>query len=295
MKYSNEWFSQRAWNSLKKVDEGVWDYSDSLLMYIGSGSQEYEDIQEETTDYYRLVTQPEHEYLELIAEDVVSHLPDTFDYIDLGPGTEHKEKYFFDAIHKQGKKCTYIPVDIDENFLSIAESFANEQGIQAKGIKASFEELPQILPDEGKPRFVSIGMTFSNWESQYILEMLKQIASTNGYIFFNAQIRDRIDMATLQNFYSGDSLRMSHNKLALLNLNPQIDVADPYVDEAFKFWYSIKNPSQRLLDMGCKKGDKLLVFQSLRYSKEQLEEVFSEEDFTLFDTGHSFIAALIKT
>ena len=123
-RYDNNWFKKRAFESITPISPNVWDYSDSLLLYISSGVEKYESLQETNTPYFKLVTQPEREYLQSIAKEVVDQLPLDFEYIDLGPGTEHKEQYFFDELKRQGKKFTYIPVDISGHYLALAEEHA---------------------------------------------------------------------------------------------------------------------------------------------------------------------------
>ena len=137
-KYNHEWFKNRAFNSLRKISENSLDYSDSLLLYISSGVTAYESVQNTNTPYFKLVTKPEHEFLQLIVKSVVDILPDNFEYIDLGPGTEHKEQFLFDELKKQGKIFTYTPVDISDYFLSLAEKYATNQGIKTNRIKSSF-------------------------------------------------------------------------------------------------------------------------------------------------------------
>ncbi len=141
MKYDDSWFRNRALKSFRLISPNVWDYSDSLLLYISSGVEKYESLQEEDTPYFKLVTNPEREYLKSIAKDVVDLLPSNLEYVDLGPGTEHKEQFFFDELKKQGKQFIYIPVDISEHYLKLAEAHAMNQGIPVRTIQSSFERV----------------------------------------------------------------------------------------------------------------------------------------------------------
>jgi len=108
-KYDTEWFKKRAFDSLVPLAPHVWDYSDSLLLYISSGVEKYESLQEEDTPYFRLVTKPEREYLQSIAKDACEMLPNGFDYIDLGPGTEHKEQFFLMNLRNKGRNSSTFP------------------------------------------------------------------------------------------------------------------------------------------------------------------------------------------
>jgi hypothetical protein len=295
--YNIEWFKKRALSSLIRISDNVWDYSDSLLLYVSSGVEKYESLQEVDTPYFNLVTNPEREYLSSIAEDVVNLLPDNFEYIDLGPGTEHKEQFFFDECKKQGKNFTYIPVDISDHYIELAEKHAKEQGIQVRSIKSSFEELPGVLEDSSIPRFVNVGLTFSNYDPQIILNLLKSIAGENGYVFINSQMKDRVDMVELQKIYAEDAKTMADDKLELVGLNPGMDVSPREATDDIKVWCSILNPSAELKEKGVMENDQFLVFQSLRYTKDRLEDELKKvsNEYHIFDTGVSFIASLIKS
>ena len=42
VEYDIEWFKNRALKSLVAIAPNVWDYSDSLLLYLPSGVEQYE-------------------------------------------------------------------------------------------------------------------------------------------------------------------------------------------------------------------------------------------------------------
>jgi len=294
-KYDQAWFKNRAFNSLRKISDGVWDFSDSLLLYTQSGSELYEQLQEVDTPYFNLVTKPEREYLQSIAINIAKTLPDNFEYIDLGPGTEHKEQFIFDELRKQGKTLTYVPVDISDHFLDIAESHVTKQGIPVRRMKASFEELPVLLGKPTIPRFVSIGLTFSNYAPQDILKLLSNIAGEMGCAFINTQIRDRVDMVELQKVYQDDATRLADDKVRLIGLDPVQDITPRLADDGFRVSCFILRSNKHLEDIGIKSGDKLTVFQSLRYTTESLENELSDYNHESFDIGSSFIGTIIKT
>ncbi len=294
-KYDQEWFKNRAFNSLRKISDGIWDFSDSLLLYTASGSEVYEQLQEVDTPYFNLVTKPEREYLQSIAKNIANVLPDNFEYIDLGPGTEHKEQFLFDELKKQGKTFTYIPVDISDHFLDIAESHASKQGVSVRRMKGAFEELPELLGKPTIPRFVSIGLTFSNYAPQDILKLLTDVAGENGYAFINAQIRDRVDMVELQKVYQDDAVHLVDDKVRLIGLDPVQDITPRLADEGFRVSCFILRSNKHLEDIGIKNGDTLIVFQSLRYTTESLGNELSNYTHESFDTGSSFIGTIIET
>ncbi|MBI1974415.1 MAG: L-histidine N(alpha)-methyltransferase [Candidatus Zambryskibacteria bacterium] len=296
-KYSLDWFRERAFSSLKKVSEGVFDYSDSLLLYIPRSDEEYEKIQHEGNPYHEMITAPERKYLLQIMKDVVARLPENFEYLDLGPGSEHKEQYVFDQILEQGKKCVYRPVDISEKFLNKAAERAEKQGIPVEPVRASFEELPNVLQKSNIPRFVSLGLTYSNYDPQEILKLLADIAGSNGYVFIEAQIRERIDIKRLVEIYAKDSLSVTTAKLKLLGLDAEVDVEDLHANEDIQMWCTLKKVTPRLTEVGLKAGDKILLFQSLRPSIDKLKRDLDEagfSDYTMLDVGESFVGVLLE-
>jgi hypothetical protein len=295
VRYNLEWFKNRALSSIHKNDDGSWDFSDSLLLYLPKGAAEYESLQEEGTPYFQLVTRPEREYLEKIATQVATCLPDHFEYIDLGPGTEHKEQYLFDALKTLGKKFTYIPVDISEYFLKLAQQHASAQGIDVHPVQASFEELSQKLIKSAVPKFVSLGLTFSNYEPRILFELLSKIAGEKGIIFIDAHMRDRTDMAKLREVYDIDARGIVTSKFDLIGIEASKGVADIRTDERIQVQCVIKEPGPLLNSKGVKTGDTMLVFRSLRYTKESLENEIKKiyKKYKLFDTGAPFIGALL--
>ena len=294
--YSLEWFKNRAFKSLKKLGEGVWDFSDSLLLYAPGTEEEYEAVQQVESPYHKLVTQPEREYLEGIASTLVSELPSEFEYIDLGPGTEHKEQFIFDAAKQQNKKFTYAPVDISEKFLAQSSGYASQQNISTHPYRVPFEELPARLKSMGVPRFVLLGLTYSNYEPQAILDLLKILAGEEGFVFINSQIRDRVNMDEIKKIYKDNVYGMSKSKLQLLGLDIETDVSEIATDDGVRVWCTLKRSTPELERLGMVAGARLLAFQSLRTTKESLEKdiaaIFPEHK--LFDTEAPFIGALLK-
>jgi hypothetical protein len=295
--YTNGWFRERAFSSLKKIGDHSWDYSDSLLLYTPGTESEYESIQKGEDPYSELITKPERKYLEEIAESVVRQLPSEFEYVDLGPGTAHKEQFIFDAAKKARKNFIYRPVDISEYYLDQAANYASAQNIDVLPTQSSFEELPEKSPKSSSSRLVSLGLTFTNYESQEILSLLKAAAGEGGYIFVDAQMRDRVDMEKIVSTYAKDVRALSDPKLKLLGLDPVADVADYKTNDGVQMWYTLKNSNPVLEEKGIGAGDELLMFQSLRYTKESFEEALKATglSYTLFDTNESFIGALLKT
>lgn len=295
--YSPAWFERRAFDGLTQTGKNEWDYSDSLLMYMPGSDDTYEAVQETDTPYNRLVTVPERAYLESIAGSVVDALPNGFEYIDLGPGTEHKEQFVFDAAKRQGKQCTYRPIDISERYLALSSGYAKEQGIPVAPLRSSFEELPKRLGTPQAPRFVSIGLTYGNYEPARILPLLKDIAGEKGTAFINAHIRERTDMKALRDIYADVALAMVAPKLRLLGIDPESDISHIGTTEEIKMWYTLRHTNAKLEAKGVAAGDRLMAFESLRPGREALERDVSRAfpEYRLLDDSSSpFVGALLS-
>jgi len=293
--YDMDWFKSRAISSLKKIGNNTWDYSDSLLLYLPGGEEAYEEAQETENPYYSIVTTPEKAYLQKISTDILNELGKDFEYIDLGPGTEHKEQYIFDEAKIQNKTFKYCPVDISDRYLKLSNNHAEKQGVKTRPIRASFEELSKILDSKSKNRFVSIGLTYTNYNPREILELLKEIAG-DGKIFINAQIRERVDTEALKTIYSQAAIGMISPKIQLLGLGPINDSSSVEVTDEVKIWYTVKDLNPILESHGVAVGDKLLIFQSLRPTLDNLRADISKEfeKYQLLDTGDLFVGAILN-
>ncbi len=127
--------------------------------------------------------------------------------------------------------------------------------------------------------------------------LLKVISGKAGYCFVNTQIRNRVDMGEIMRIYSEEAKKLIYPKIKLLGLDLENDIVNCEADDGVRVWCTIKNSNDKLRAMGIMNGDKLLVFQSLRYSKQSLEDEISSvfDSYTLHDIGSTFIGVLLKS
>ena len=294
---SQEWFQREAIRSIKRRPDGIWDYSSSSLLYTTGGSDSYEAIQKDDSagSYKNIVTTTETKLIELIAPKIVKSLPDTFNYIDFGPGTEHKEKYFFDAIKENGKKALYVPVDISKHMLDAANQYAIQQGFQTHPIHQTFEDVvSEIDAINDEYRFVSLGLTFANYEPEKILDILRQVITGNGSVFITAHLRDRIDIESLRKMYEETVQDIIANKIKLLGLDSEVDVHEITVTDAVELYCTVKNTNEIVKDLGMSVGDKILLFRSYRYTLDELKNILENFDVSYYDEGMEFVGCVIS-
>ncbi len=293
--YPLEWFKTRAINSIKPMHSGSWDFSDSLLLYAPKAIAIYEEIQKDGMPYYDLITKPETEFISKTADEIARELPATSYYIDLGPGTEHKERFFFQSLQAHSKSFIYFPVDISRHILDGAEAFAHTFNITTNPILAPFEECGRYLPNDGTYRFVSLGLTFINYHMKDILNLLRNIIGVRGSCFITAHVRERVDIEKIKKLYVQDVQSIIEPKMHLLGLNPH-DISNIQVNDKIEIWWTIKNPTPELTQKGIKNGDRILVLQSLRYSLDELKNEVPKvfKNYQLIDIGSSFVGFLLK-
>lgn len=195
-----------------------------------------------------------------------------------------------------GKGFRYRPVDISKRYLELARQYAASQNLAVEPVHSSFEELPEKLKSHLNPRFVSLGLTYGNFNPEHILGLLKQISGEDGYVYVEAQMRDRVDMNLIREIYKGVAFDMAKGKLALVGIDINHDVSKIEVDEDIRVWATVSNPSRVLTELNIEAGDRMLLFQSLRPNKEEFETPLQNAwpNYILIDTNASFIGAVLK-
>lgn len=293
---SQKWFEQTAISSIKKIDDDIWDFSNSSILYTPASSSAYENIQRNEHGYKKIVTGAEASFIEKVAPKIVDKLPQSFTYVDFGPGTEHKERFFQNAIKKQNKDILYVPVDISKQMLDVANTFAINAGFKTYPIHNTFENVVGILDGLNSDyRFISLGLTFINYEPDKILNILKKAADNNGSVFITAHIRERLDMETVRKTYESSVAKdMINGKLRLVGIDPETDIDNVEVTDEIKIYVTLKNTNPTLEKLGVDVGDKLFVLRSYRYSLDELKEILSGYGVDYYDDDTEFIACVIK-
>jgi hypothetical protein len=295
---SNEWFLQRAKEKLIKVEDGLWDYSDSALFWTDDVVKEYEEAQKgEEDEYKKKVTDAETLYLKHVVSDIVSELPNEINYIDLGPGTENKQDVFLKEMIDGGKDIIYTPVDINKRILDVVEQHVSSFGLPIHKVHASFEDMEEKIGKENMPRFLSLGLTFLNFKVEDLLDIFKKVINKNGSIFINTQPREKVkDFDKLVEAYSGPHLMSIYNsKLKLIGLSVDENVGSIEVTDEVKVYFNVKNPTPEAESRGISSGDKLFLFQSMRYPLEELKSKLEKDfDCKYFDTDDEYVAVLMK-
>lgn len=156
--------------------------------------------------------------------------------------------------------------------------------------------MPDILNLENKdiPSFVSlIGLTYCNYDSKTILKILTDISKWNGYILFDTQLIERINIDKIKDIYLKDTKDVCLEKVKLLNLNPKTDIDDLYEEGSVEIKCKVSNVNKYLKDAGMENGDSISLFKSIRKTKDDLQKDMNSLNYKLFDTGDSIVSVLI--
>jgi hypothetical protein len=80
----------------------------------------------------------------------------------------------------------------------------------------------------------------------------------------------------------------------LLGLDPLVDVSERFADEQITISCFLKKTNEVLQRRGLEIGHKIILFQSLRPTKDYFMKLLGSFKYHIFDKGTSYISALIK-
>ncbi len=144
-------------------------------------SRAYEAATNENISYQKNLDQPISNLITGNIESLCKDLDKKIYFIDLGPGYPSKSLTLIDTMKNLGHKITYFPVDVSPFFLKRATSVVGSRDIHCIPLSERFENLslvldPKLFKQDGK-RFIFLGLTFNNFEPNYIVGILSQLAN----------------------------------------------------------------------------------------------------------------------
>ena len=295
-KFSKQWFKKEAIKSIKQLKKGVWDFSSSVMTYSPESAKIYAELGR--TAYGETVHSEESLLIKSVTSQIIKSLPDSFSYIDLGPGSGEKSVLLLETCKSEGKQIDYIPVDVSKFLLDKAVETVRKMGFISRPKLATFEELPndkEFLNSLRPERFVSLGLTYINYEPSEIHKLLKKLIGPRGQSFITVQLGDRIDLEKTKKLY-----RISANekiflaKLKLLDID-KADIKNFEITNEIKVFVILKKAPNILEIKGIKKGDKILVWKTFRPTlKNFVSNISQDFRYILYDKGLEFVAAVLK-
>ena len=297
-KFSEQWFKEGAIKNIEQLQKNVWDFSSSVMSYNPEGVKACAKLGK--TAYGGTVHDEESLFIKSIASQIIKDLPHSFSYVDLGPGSGEKSILLLEACKNEGKQINYIPVDVSKFLLDKAVEATRKTGFISKPKLATFEELlndKKFLNSLGPEKFISLGLTYINYEPTEIHQLLKKLMGSRGQSFITVQLRDRINLKEVKKLYFPSTAarrKIILSKLKLLDIN-KADIKNFEVTDDIKIFAILKRVPNILKSKGIKGGDKILVWKTFRPTlKNFISNISQDFQYTLYDKRFEFVAAVLK-
>lgn len=221
---------------------------------------------------------------------IKSHLDDLFEkytnglsFVDLGPGYPDKALPVAEYFQSKNQDFDYYPVDVSPEFLRVSEKAMQGKATKVLPIQSLFETCQDQLPKsiyEQKPLVICLGLTFMNFDSQVILNLLKNLAGQNGKVLIASElITESKTVDDILSQYDHDETRdFSFGLLKQMGVQADDVVYKPQfknhrVEMTFQF---IKTPVPALQNKGLKVGSEIVVAVSYRYRLEDLKVLMNK-------------------
>jgi uncharacterized SAM-dependent methyltransferase len=170
----------------------IWSLEELSLWYLTEEqAKEYLRITEEGS-YSQKYVSAEKDLIKNSKSEIVRKLSDSFNIVDLGCGDGSKALELILESAEQGKNTIYVPVDINQYMLDLAEEKAKglvrTVPINADLTKLSLPEITRDLHPNNLLLFA--GHTFGNFDTKYIANHLSANMQSNDYLLIGMQTRN---------------------------------------------------------------------------------------------------------
>ncbi|MGV8162359.1 MAG: L-histidine N(alpha)-methyltransferase [Candidatus Nanoarchaeia archaeon] len=150
----------------------------------------------------------EIDLLKKYSSSIISDLPESFLYVDFGPGSGDKSKILLEEAKKQNKKVAYHAIDISETILNCALSEISKLDIPVKGYVGDFiDDFSAIRNSMGERNdlFIYLGATIGNYpltndNDESILWKIDGNFKLGNRMYVSAQLQQE-DMTSILNQY----------------------------------------------------------------------------------------------
>ncbi|NHE59155.1 L-histidine N(alpha)-methyltransferase [Cyclobacterium plantarum] len=274
----------------------------SKYFYDEKGSAIFQEIMH-MPEYY--LPGCETEILRLRAKDIIRELPSKgYDVVELGAGDGTKTALFLDALLREKKNITYIPLDISPDILSVNEQFMRQKlpELAVKPIAGDYFDTLKSIKERDKPKVILfLGSNIGNFEGEKALDFIqfvKTFMSKGDYFMLGVDLKKH--PRTILSAYddpAGITKKFNINLLERINreLNADFDTAgfdhyasyDPLSGATKSFL--ISNMAQKVQVAGQTIGfhafEPIHMEVSQKYSLEDLDQIRFKAGFS---TDHHF-------
>lgn len=268
-------FYEETKKFLKKTADGVWEITSPHVLYLSS-DQGKAYSSNKADPAYNSFHDETVQIIDRHKQEILSLLGDRLTLIDLGPEYPDKTLPLIKEFQRQNKSLDYVPVDINADYVKIAEDAARPYAGRVFGIKSLFEECAGQIPAETHPhKLVFIGLTFMNFHPAKAMSMMRSIAGENGSIGFASElITDKNSIDDIKQHYLNESVSdFAMGPLKNLGVDHRdvefnVQFNQGRVEIGFVFQTSVP-------DLGIDAGDRVIVGISHRYRLETLKDLLA--------------------
>ena len=223
------------------------------------------------------------------ATKLTSGLSKSVHFIDLGPGYPSKSLILLEEF-KKSNKITYYPVDVSPYFLDRAAWTASGRVITTHKQLTRFEYLGPIMDRElqtvESSRFVFLGLTFNNFEPEFILDILDGLVENNDRCLICCQSSSGISNSDLVAPYDTEAVEeFCFLPLQVLGMDRNcFDFEACFENNAIRVRF-IVNRNIEYENIPLPEGLKIETSVSYRYETDEMESLISD----YFDISETFV------
>lgn len=167
--------------------------------YLGEGVKNWDVIAKHRSDATKGINSVEGDLLRKKIQSFLSSFADQkkLNIIDIGCGNGEPVAPILDELTKQGMKLRYVPIDISQKMLDLAEQFVSNRypGIETKGIALDFERgnfsdvMFELKKDGYANLLLFLGSTLGNHsDQQRVLTNFRDSMSANDYLIIGVEL-----------------------------------------------------------------------------------------------------------
>lgn len=273
----NEYFQQTI--ACLRPDPGRRGYfllTEPHLLYMSADqAKSYLEAMEDP-DYASSFHCPTVKLIESNLPEIFWNVSESVSLIDLGPGYPAKSIPMAKYLQEQGVHCTYIPVDVSNHFLEIAEKTMAPFAARVYPIHATFETCSGHIPSGAlrQTTYCMIGLTFMNFMSDQILPLLKEISHNQGRVIIASELvteHNTIEKI-LSSYRTPEAQQVGFGPLHHLGLaGDQLTYHPVFANGRVELQFSLNgDPNDELQSLGLREGNIIVTAVSYRYRKEEI-------------------------
>ncbi len=281
----------------------TWDLTEPRFHYLSIAQAQEYLLLSLNKAYSSGMHSQEVSLLEHHASSIIKSLPDSFAYVDFGPGSGDKSEILLKEAKKQDKKVKYHGIDISETILNCAMENISKLGIPVKGYVGDFitdfNNIRTMIED--KNLFIYLGATFGNFPITNVLNQLRQTTNPRDKIYVSAQLHLE-DMTSILDQYhiTDDSLIYTQSLKQLgfrpsdLELKSKYNPQNQYVEVCAKV-KTVSPYLERIMPGIIKPGDTIVNSMTLKPTNEYFKKTIKEQfPNTTFYSTDKFIGAVME-